>query len=186
MIQKMLKFDLLILLIALLLFSIMVVHEIGHTALARLLGDPDSVFYLVKADGDFACCGFSVFDTAKLSWSDNLVVSLGGLLATQVIALAALLLLRLQHINAPWRRTLKAIALGFALDVPLQVIQASLYDLDRHVWPTNVDLMDFMLLLQERISASQILLKASLFLVAAIYLSMLILAYRRFGRSQEI
>jgi len=183
--RKILKFDFILLLIALLLVLIIVIHEIGHTALARLLGDPDSVFYLVKVKGDFACCGFTDFDTTKLSWGDNLVVSLGGLLATQLVALVALFLLRFPQNNTLWRRALKAIALGFAFfDVPVQVIQASLYDLDHRVWPTNVDLMDVMLLLQTRIEASQIVLKAALFIIAAVYLVLIIWLYKRSSQPQ--
>ena len=94
------------------------------------------------------------------------------MLATQLVALTALLLLRLRPANRLKHRILSSIALGFAfLDVPVQVIQGLLYNLDRQVWPTNVDLVDFMLLVQGRIAASQLQLKGLLFTTAIIYLS---------------
>jgi hypothetical protein len=53
------------------------------------------------------------------------------------------------------RRILSPTALGFALlDVPLQAIQGLLYDFEQRTWPTNVDLVDTMLLISRATGAS--------------------------------
>lgn len=171
---------LVILLIPVYLVAFTVVHELGHTILARLLGDPDSVFYLARIEGQSYCLGCNIYDPSKLSWGGNLIASLGGLLATQLVALTALYLLRLRHASHLLLRGLSIIALGFAfLDVPVQVIQGLLYNLDHQTWPTNVDLVDFMLLVQGRIGASQLLLKALLLVAAVLYLSGIVWFYKR-------
>ncbi len=163
-----------------------VVHELGHSILARLLGDPNSVFYLVRIQAHSGCFGCNIYDQSKLSWSGNLIVSLGGLFATQLVAIFCLFLLRLRHIQSFWQRLFSTIALGFAcLDVPVQVIQGLLYNLDHHKWPTEVDLMDFMLLLQMRIGAGQLLLKGFVFIVAALYLTTFVWVYRQYGKLQR-
>lgn len=85
-----------------------------------------------------------------------------------LVALTALFLIRRDHAHRLLQRVLSSIALGFAfLDVPVQVIQALLYNLDHQSWPTNVD---FMLLVQGRIGASQLLLKGLLLIAAILYL----------------
>ena len=161
--RKVLTVVLIVLLIPVFLIAFTVIHELGHTILARLLGDPGSVFYLAKIEKHSTCLGCNIYDPAKLSWGANLIVSLGGLLATQLVALTALFLLRLRKNNPLSLRILSFVALGFAfLDVPVQAIQGLLYNLNRHSWPTNVDLMDFMLLVQAKIGASQLLLKGIL------------------------
>lgn len=178
--RKVLNVILIILLIPVFLVTFTVIHELGHTILARLLGDPNSVFYLAKIEENSACLGCNIYDPDKLSWGGNLVVSLGGLLATQLVALSALFIVQSRPTNRLWHRILSTIAVGFAfLDVPVQVIQGLLYDLDRHSWPTNVDLMDFMLLLQAMLGVSQGLFKGLLATTAIIYLSSFIWAYRR-------
>jgi hypothetical protein len=169
-----------ILLVPVLLIVFTIVHELGHTILARLLGDPNSTFYLVKVVADHTCFGYNIYDPTKLSWAANLLVSLGGLLATQLVALIALLLLRLPHKNRLSVHVLSIIAFGFTLlDIPVQVIQGLLYNLNHHIWPTNVDLMDFMLLLQEKTGTSQILLKGLLLAATAIYLVGFVWLYRK-------
>jgi hypothetical protein len=171
-----------IVLVPIYLVSFVVVHEVGHTVLARLLGDPESVFYLVqinREDGG-TCLGCNIYDPSKLSPLGNFVVSLGGLGFTQALALGALFLIHQKAIRSPLRRLLAALALSFAfLDVPVQVIQGLLYDLEQHTWPTNVDLMDAMLLIQEATGASQLPLKAILGFLALAYLSAFVLIYRR-------
>lgn len=162
---------LVILLIPVFLVTFTVIHEMGHTILARVLGDPNSVFYLARIEEHSACLGCNIYDASKLSWGGNLVVSLGGLIATQLAALTALFLLRSRLENRFLRRILTSFALGFAfLDVPVQVIQGLLYNLNQQTFPTNVDLVDFMLLVQEKVGASQLLLKGLLTAAGVIYL----------------
>ena len=168
------------------LVAFTVVHEFGHTILARLLGDPNSIFYLVRVESNSACFGCSIYDQSKLSWSANLVVNLGGLIATQLTAILCLSLLRFCNLNHFWQRILSAIALGFAfLDIPVQVVQGLLYDLNHHTWPTSVDLMDVMLLLQEKTSISQFWLKGFVFITAVIYLIVFVRVYRQYKKPQR-
>jgi hypothetical protein len=179
---------LIVLLAPVFLLSFVVIHEVGHTVLARLLGDPDSVFYLARIDpdGEGACLGCNIYDHTKLSTLGNFVVSLGGLLFTQVAALVALFLLPRMPYRSGIRRLLAAVALGFAfLDVPVQVIQGLLYDLEQQTWPTNVDLTDAMLLLSRATGAPQVLLKGILSSLALAYLVWLWSSFRK-SRSRGI
>ncbi len=178
--RKVLRVLLIILLIPVYLVGFTVIHELGHTLLARMLGDPDSVFYLARIEADSMCLGCNIYDQAKLSWGANLIVSLGGLLATQIVAIIAVFLLRLRRNNRISRRFLGFIALGFALlDVVAQGLQGLLYNLNNRTFPTNVDLVDAMLLVQQRTGASQFLLKGVLLAVTILYLSGFVALYWR-------
>jgi hypothetical protein len=164
------------------LVAFTVVHETGHTLLARLLGDPDSTFYLVRVGpgGRGLCLGCNITDHGRLTPAGNLVVSVGGLLATQAVALLALLGRR--YASGDWglRRLVTAIALGFAfLDVPVQAIQGLLYDIERQTWPTGVDLVDAMLLISAATGVTQAVLKTILALLAVAYLAFVWWSYRR-------
>ena len=185
--RKLVRILLSLVLVPAILIAFVVVHELGHTVLSRVLGDPHSTFYLVKIEKHSACLGCNIYDQTKLSWSANLVVSLAGLMATQVVALAALWMLGLRRVGGFLRRLLAGIALGFAfLDVMVQVTQGLLYDMSRHTWPTNVDLLDFMLLLQSKTAVSQSVLKGLLFAGSVAYLSGFVWLYRRVGAQQHL
>ncbi len=178
--RKVLIIALIVLLIPIFLVTFTVIHELGHTLLARLLGDPNSVFYLAKIEEDTACLGCNIYDQSKLSWGGNLVVSLGGLLASQLTALSMLLLFRLRP-GLLWKRIFGTLALAFAfLDVPVQVLQGLLYNLSHNSFPTNVDLLDFMLLLQQKTSASQLFLKGLLLGSTLAYLAAFLWTYLYF------
>jgi hypothetical protein len=172
---------LILVLIPLYLIFFTVVHEVGHTVFARLFGDPSSTFYLVRIDpgGEGACLGCNITDHTRLSYVGNVVVSLGGLIFTQALAVLSLILLMRTPRNTAQFRALAWIGLGFAfLDVPVQVVQGLLYDITRHTWPTNVDLMDFMLLISGSTGASQAVLKPILAILAIAYLYWILRFYR--------
>lgn len=180
---------LIVILTPLYLLAFVVVHEIGHTLLARLFGDPNSTFYLVQIGpgGRGLCLGCNITDHTKLSTFGNLVVSLGGLLFTQAMALVALGLMRYAPTHTFRNRLLAAIALGFAfLDVPVQVLQGMLYDIERHTWPTNVDLMDAMLLISDGTGASQVVLKTILVIISVAYLYFVWWSYKRVQARNEV
>ena len=172
---------LIILLIPVFLFALIIIHELGHTTAARLLGDPSAVFYLVDKTEQSSCIGCTFYDVSKLSWGANVTVSLAGLFAGQLAAIAALFLLALHRAGNRWLRLfLSLTALTFALfDVPWQVFQALAADMGRSKWPTGADLVDFLLLLQMRFDLSQLLLKGFLLLMAGLYLAGFIWFYRR-------
>lgn len=79
------------LLIPVFLVGFTVVDELGHTLLARAAGDTQAVFYLWRVDENGACLGCTNTDHTKLTTTENLVVVLGGLLATQPVAVLLLL-----------------------------------------------------------------------------------------------
>jgi hypothetical protein len=123
--------------------------------------------------------GLTDYDISKLSWGANLVVSVGGILATQIVALSALFLLWLrQSSHRLLGMLLGVITFTFAFDLPFQLFQALGYrGLQR--WPTGVDLMDFMLLLQREFAISQLALKGLLITVTILYLAALVWIYER-------
>lgn len=78
---------------------------------------------------------------------------------------------------------LTAIVLGYAfLDVPVQVVQGLLYDLAGQTWPTNIHLVDAMLLISEPLYWPQWLLKALTVLIAVAYL---VVVWRTFKRRRS-
>ena len=167
-------------LFAALLLTFVVMHELGHTILARILGDPASTFYLVKLDQSSTCLGCNIYDQSKLSWGANLLVSLGGLLATQLVAFTLLLFSRYGRAGPRLRRWLGATGLAYVfLDVVVQGVQGLLYDVGAQTWPTEVDLLDVMLLIRQRWPLAQTFLKGTIVLVAAAYLAFSLRLYRR-------
>jgi hypothetical protein len=172
---------LIILLIPVFLFTLIIVHELGHTTTARLLGDPGAVFYLADETEESRCIGCTYYDVSKLSWRANLIVSLAGLFAGQLVAVTALFLLQVHYMGNRWLRLfLSMTALSFAFsDVPWQVLQALTADLGRSQWPTGADLVDFLLLLQMRFDLNPLLLKGFLLLAAGLYLAGFVWLYRR-------
>lgn len=160
-----------LLLIPAFLIGFTVVHEMGHTILARILGDPSSTFYLTKIEESSACLGCNIYDHARLTSMENLLVSAGGWLATQIVAILLLVLSKTVAGKAWMTSLLGRLALAFAfLDVSVQGIQGLLYDIEQHSWPTNVDPMDIMLLISAQTGASQALMKIALAGGAAAYL----------------
>ncbi len=80
--------------------------------------------------------------------------------------------------------SLSVIALTFAFfDILAQVPQGLYYNLDRVKFETSVDLVDFMLLIQMKIDASQYLLKGVLLAAAVLYLFGFVWFYQRSRRS---
>lgn len=178
---------LIILLVPVFLLALIVIHELGHTGLARLLGDPQADFYLVDPGEHSGCMlGCTFYDVTKLTWGANLVVSVSGLFAGQTVALAALFLLRVSECHHFLRSIFSALALSCAFfDVPWQVFQSLTYNLDESAWPTGADLVDLLLLLRIRFDVDQLFLKGLLFMVAALYLGGFIWLYRRNRAEQK-
>lgn len=99
------------------------------------------------------------------------MVSLGGLLFSQAVAIIALAMIHWARSGSFAKRLLKVILVIFAfLDVGLQVLQALRLDLTRQHYPTNTDLTDFMLLVSNATGTDQAILKLMLVLISGIYL----------------
>ena len=167
------------LLVPLYLAAYVSIHEIGHTTLARFLGDPDSAYYLIKIDENSRSIGRTDYDISKLSWGANLLVSVGGMLATQIAAFVSLFLLRFRRADRSLGRAISIIAFLFAFDVPFQLMQALGYRGLHPTWSTGVDFMDFMLLLQMELGLRLALLKWILSALVGLYLAAFIWAYKR-------
>lgn len=184
--KKILRVIIVLLYIPVFLVGFGVVHELGHTVVARLSGDPGSYFTLYHSDENSTCLGCNVYDPDVLTRNENMLVSIAGLLATQLVAWALLAVSGSVAEHPFWERLLRRSALAFAfLDVIVQVVQGLLYDLGRQTFPTNVDLVDFMLLSSQATGAGQTLMKTALWVLGSIYLAAFLLVYRRaFSRKQ--
>jgi hypothetical protein len=138
-------------------------------------------------DENGRCLGCTTSGPDEVSWAGNVAIRLGGLLATQTVALTALLLLSLRPRRKWVVTTLSVVALTFAFfDILAQVPQGLYYNLDRMKFETSVDLVDFMLLIQMKVDASQYLLKGILLATAILYLSGVVWFYRRTRRTMEV
>lgn len=106
------------------LFVIANVHEIGHTVTARLLGDGSAHYLLYQVRGQSTCFGCNLYDSASLSDTGNILVNLGGVFFTQLLAWSAIFLLarRDRPRLEPWM-ALTAIALTWSGDLVLQLVQ---------------------------------------------------------------
>ena len=162
---------LILLFVPVFLLGFTVVHEVGHTVLARLLGDPAATFHLYKITRTSLCLGCSIYDETKLTPFGNLLVSIGGLLFTQGTAILILFLARRAALGTFCRRLLIGCGLAFAfLDVPVQVVQGLSAKVAQQSGLTGVDLADFLYLSSRQTGISPTYLKVGLLLVALVYL----------------
>jgi hypothetical protein len=99
-----------------------ITHEVGHTVVARLLGESQATFRLVGHD----CYGCNLYNSAQLSPWGNVAVSLGGVWGTMFLTVVAVGVLA-------WRRRprwlprwllAEVIVICFAGDLVWQFVQA--------------------------------------------------------------
>ncbi len=184
--NKLLRVILLLVYVPVFIVGVVVIHELGHTGMARLLGDARATFVLVEITEDSRAFGRTFHDETQFSQEENLVVSLSGLLATQ---LAALVLLAASG-WAAGRPFLSRLLAGSAIvmaigDVFMQGSQGLLYDISERTWPSSVDLVDVMLLAQQLTGASQATMKVVLGVVLALWVVFFVLLFRRVSRSRR-
>jgi hypothetical protein len=182
--KRLFRILLLALFVLLVLFALGNWHEIGHTLLARLLGDPESTyyFYRVYPEGGF-CLGCNVYDEDKLSPLGHILVAAGGVLFTQLVAVTLLVLIRPRVMRPFLRRLTNITIILFALDLPFQVIQGLIRNPARHttlsgVELSGVDMVDFMNVMAGQTGISVFAVKAASVVVTAMYLIWLVQAYR--------
>jgi hypothetical protein len=77
---------LMIVCVAVITLVMIIVHEVGHTVVARVLGDGRATFTLYSSH----CIGCNLYDSQRLSPMANVAVSLGGVLFTGLVTVAAL------------------------------------------------------------------------------------------------
>ncbi|MFD5749936.1 hypothetical protein [Streptomyces sp. NPDC127033] len=102
------------------LFVALNIHELGHTAAARLAGDHNASYELRCEPAGFGC---NHFDATGMSTAEKAAVTLGGLLVTQVITWSLFLLRR--RAARRWRPVLTPLVAVFAVDPVLQFGQAA-------------------------------------------------------------
>ncbi len=69
--------------------GMLITHEVGHTVVARLLGDPRATFLLYGR----SCIGCNLYNSARFGPWANVAVSLGGVLFTVLLTVAAVVAL---------------------------------------------------------------------------------------------
>ena len=99
-----------------------ITHEVGHTVVARLLGDTRARFLLYG----HGCIGCNLYDSARLTPWGNVAVSLGGVLFTALLTVAAVLVLAWRGRPAWLPRWLLAevIVICYGGDLVWQFVQA--------------------------------------------------------------
>jgi hypothetical protein len=105
-------------------FVMIIVHEVGHTVVARVLGDGRATFILYSGH----CIGCNLYDSQRLSPMANVAVSLGGVLFTALATVAALGTLCWSR-RPPWLPRwllIEVAAVCFVGDFLWQIVQAAL------------------------------------------------------------
>lgn len=150
------------------------VHEIGHTLVAQLSGDRSARYFLYRHDvAHGTCLGCNIYDASRLSYMGNVAVTVGGVVTTQLFAVALLAWSSRQKRYSLRRRASLIAAVTFAVDAPLQVFQAIHANVGTQRALTRVDLADTLYLVAQRIPASPTALKV--ILACALFLYMLLL-----------
>ena len=121
-------------------FVMVNVHELGHTIVARLAGDPTASYHLYQRfpDGGF-CIGCNVYDASRLTGTAAALMALGGVFATQAVVLVSLLTHRRLPVRA--RTYVAVVGVVFFLDLVVQLVQGGLRDVTDP--PSGVDVADF-------------------------------------------
>ena len=159
------------------------IHEIGHTLVAQIAGDHDARYFLYHHDpGKGTCIGCNIYDETRLSYLGNIAVTLGGVAITQIIVVALLAWGARQKLKGFKRRLAFLVASVFAIDAPVQVLQALLANVAAQRSLTRVDLADTLYLLMQRTSASPATLEVVLVCALAGYAALLVLLYLRVNR----
>ena len=165
------------------LFVMVNVHEIGHTVVARLLGDDSAHYVLYQAQGSGGCLGCNLYDSSRLGDIANVIVNFGGVIFTQVLCWSAVLLLALgQRVAIKQWMLLTVIAITWLGDMILQLVQglqATLPQaLPRGPEVTYTDYQAVMWFIRDQTGAGATDLKLVLLLATAGYSVALLLATR--------
>jgi hypothetical protein len=159
------------------------VHEIGHTVVARLLGDVSAHYVLYQAEGRSSCMGCNFYDSSRLGDGANVLVNFGGVIFTQLLCWTAILLLARRDggVLKRWM-LLSAIGMTWALDVILQLVQGLYADipgvLPRGPESTYTDYLAVVWFIREQTGADQAALKVGLFVGTLAYSALLLIFTR--------
>ena len=157
-------------------------HEIGHTVIARVLGDGSAHYVLYQARGQSTCLGCNLYDSSRLSDDANILVNFGGVLFTQLLCWSAILLLaRGARRLEPWM-ALTVIVITWSGDVILQLVQGLQTEvpavLPRGPEISYTDYLAVIWFMRDRTGMSAVTLKLSLLVATIIYSGLLLLATR--------
>jgi len=158
------------------------IHEIGHTVFARFFGDNQATYslYRLQSDGSLACIGCNAYNETALSWAGNVVVTLGGVIFSQGLALLALWYGRRRKVQRCWHFC-KILVVMCAFDAVFQVLQGMFADTAHQTGLTRVDIADFIWLVAGRTGISDIVIKIGIVVVLLVYLWWFGSAYRKAG-----
>jgi hypothetical protein len=165
------------------LFFMVNFHEIGHTAFARLLGDDSAHYALYQAYGRSTCMGCNLYDSSRLTDIPNIVVNLGGVISTQLLCWAAILLLAGRE-RAGLKRwmLLSVIGITWLGDVILQLVQGLQatvpQELPRGPESTYTDYLAVMWFVRDQTGTAVADLKAALLVATIAYSGLLFFATR--------
>jgi hypothetical protein len=102
--------------------AMIITHEVGHTVVARLLGDRRATFLLYGN----SCIGCNLYDSRRLTPWGNVAVSLGGVLFTALLTVAAVAVLgsRRRPRWVPRWLLIEVILICYGGDLVWQFVQA--------------------------------------------------------------
>ena len=163
------------------LFVMANVHEVGHTVFARLLGDDSAHYVLYQARGSGACMGCNLYDSSRMGDLANVLVNLGGVIFTQLLCWAAILLLALRDVFKQWM-LLTVIGITWLGDAILQLVQGLQVNIPEHLArgpeSTYIDYGAVVWFLRDYTGTSASDLKAAMVLATIGYTGLLLLATR--------
>ena len=163
------------------LFVMVNVHELGHTVFARLLGDDSAHYVLYQPGGSGACMGCNLYDSSRIGDLGNVLVNLGGVIFTQLLCCAAILLLASQTVLKQWM-LLTVIGITWLGDAILQLVQGLQVNipeqLARGPESTYTDYGAVVWFLRDQTGAAASDLKEAMVLATVGYTALLLLAIR--------
>ena len=164
------------------LFAGLNLHELAHTVAARLGGDLTAHYSLYHWGEGGGCVGCNWYDPSHLSLLGNLVVTVAGVLATQVVVLALVVWGAARRRGSLPRRLALVAAACLLLDFLLQFTQGLLAQVTAQRHLTRVDFADTLYLLHHQLSLGAGVLKAGMVVTAAVYAVLLVAVFRTRAR----
>jgi len=93
LLKKILRLSLFFLITSFSWLFVLIIHELGHTKTAKLLGDNNAYFKIVEfTNGKLTAIGSNQYDIHAFNWGQIIVISLAGVGFTYMLALVMLFL----------------------------------------------------------------------------------------------
>ena len=164
-----------IVLFPLAILVVILVHEYGHVAVARLFGDAQASYSLYRRypSGGF-CIGCYSFGV--LSDTGSTFVKLGGVIFTQLFFIAIVVALKTKIVSFTARLPMTILAVLFFLDLPFQILQG--FRTARDAPKSGIDMADFSHLLSLQTNITPFTIKIVLVVGFVIYTLSMTWLYR--------